>query len=76
MALLDKVEVWASHMTSIIFSLMENSTIFLFSFFWTPPPTTHPRDYQSGDTKRGEGGLIKMKNKLTLKFILGDLKPF
>ena len=29
-----------------------------------------------GDTKRGEGGLIKVKNKLTSKFISGDLKHF
>ena len=28
------------------------------------------------DTKRGEGGLIKVKNKLTSKFISGDLKHF
>ena len=37
---------------------------------------THPRDYRGGDTKRGEVGLIKVKNKFTLKFILGDLKHF
>ena len=28
-----------------------------------------------GDIKKEEGGLIKVKNKLSLKFILGDLKP-
>ena len=39
-------------------------------------PTNQPRVYQGGDTKRGEWGLIKVKNKLTLKFILGDLKRF
>ena len=32
--------------------------------------------HQGGDTKRGEGGLIKVKKKLTLKFILGDVRPF
>ena len=41
-------------------------------------PTTHPWDYQSGDTKRGEGCLIilKVKKKFTLKFILGNLMSF
>ena len=24
-------------------------------------PTTHPQDYRGGGTKRGEGGLIKVK---------------
>ena len=28
------------------------------------------------DTKRGDVRLIKVKNNLTLKFILGDLKHF
>ena len=35
-----------------------------------------PRDCRDGDTKRGDVGLIKVKNKLTLTFILGDLKHF
>ena len=52
----------------------------LFFPIMTPPnpnpPTTQPRDYQGGESKRGEWGLIKVKNKLTLKFILGDLKHF
>ena len=42
---------------------------------YDPPlthPTTHPWDYWGGDTKRGE----TVKNKLTLKFVLGDLKHF
>ena len=39
-------------------------------------PTTQPRDYRGGESKRGEWGLIKVKNKLTLKFILSDLKHF
>ena len=29
-----------------------------------------------GDTKMGDGGFIKGKNKLTSKFIKGDLKHF
>ena len=47
-------------------------------FFPWPPLThiSHPRDCRDGDTKRGDVGLIKVKNKLTLKFILGDLKHF
>ena len=39
-------------------------------------PTTHPWDYCGGDTKRGEGVLIKVGKKLILKFNLGDLKHF
>ena len=39
-------------------------------------PTTDPRDYRDEVNQRGEGGLIKVKNKLTLAFILGDLKHF
>ena len=49
-------------------------------FFPLWPPLTHPttqlRDHQGGESKRGEWGFIKVKNKLTLKFILGDLKHF
>ena len=37
-------------------------------------PTTHPWDYQDGDTKRGDVGLIKVKKQV--EFILGDLKHF
>ena len=51
----------------------------LFVPHYDPPvtqPTTHPRDYWGGNTKRGEGGHIKVKNKLTLKFLLGDFKQF
>ena len=33
-------------------------------------------DYLGGDTKRVEGGFIKVENQLTLKFISGDLKHF
>ena len=39
-------------------------------------PITHPWDCWDGDTKRGDVGLIKVKNKLTLKFILDELKHF
>ena len=48
----------------------------LFFPIWSPltHPTTQPRDYQSGESKRGEWGLIKVKNKFTLKFILGDFE--
>ena len=38
-------------------------------------PTTNPRDYLGEDTKRGEGGLIKVKKQVDLKkSIPGDLK--
>ena len=30
-------------------------------------PTAHPQDYQGGDTKRDEGGLIKVKRQVDLK---------
>ena len=49
----------------------------LFFFPLCPPlthPITHPRDFWDGDTKRGDVGLIKVKKKLTKRFILGDLK--
>ena len=39
-------------------------------------PITHPQACWDGDFKRGDVGLIKAKNKSTLKFILGDLKHF
>ena len=49
-------------------------------FFPIMPPLTHsithPRDCWDGDTKRGGMGLIKVKNKLTLKLILSDLMHF
>ena len=50
----------------------------LFFSIMTPltHPITHPRDCLDGYTKRGDVGLIKVKKKLTLKFILGDLKHF
>ena len=43
-----------------------------------PQPHIHLEGVRGGDTKSGEGDLIKVKvkNKLTLKFILGDLKHF
>ena len=34
------------------------------------------RDCRDWDTNRGDVGLIKVKKKLTLKFILCDLKHF
>ena len=43
-------------------------------FFSIMAPTIHPWDYRDGDTKRGEEGLIKVKNKSNSKFIWGDLK--
>ena len=33
-------------------------------------PTTHPRDYWGGDTKRGEGSLIKVKKQVDFKIPL------
>ena len=39
-------------------------------------PNLQVRTRQGGDTKRGEGGLIMVKKKLALKFILGYLKHF
>ena len=38
--------------------------------------STQPQNFQGGESKSGEWGLIKVKNKLTLKFILGNLKHF
>ena len=71
-AILNSVEVW------IEVGILKQT---FFSPIMTPhptltQPTTHPWDYLGGNTKRGEGGLIKVKNKLTLKFVLGDLKHF
>ena len=45
----------------------------LVSFPLWPPlthPTTHPRDYRGGDTKRGEGGLAGplMENSIIIIF--------
>ena len=31
-------------------------------------PTTQPRDYHGGDTKRGGGGLLKVKKQVDFKF--------
>ena len=39
-------------------------------------PTTCPQDYQGGDTKRDEGGLIKVLKQVDFEIHLGDLKPF
>ena len=34
------------------------------------------QNYQGGDNKRGEGGLINVKKQFDFQFILGDLKNF
>ena len=39
-------------------------------------PTTHPRDYRGGNTKRGDVGLIKVKKQIDFKINLGDLNHF
>ena len=38
-------------------------------------PTTHPRDYRVGDTKRGEGGLKTVKKQVDFKIISFSFKP-
>ena len=40
------------------------------------PPTSHPWDYRDGDTKRGEGGLIRVPKQVDFKIHFGDLKYF
>ena len=37
---------------------------------------THPRDYRGGDTKRGEGGLIKVKKQVDFKIHFRWFKAF
>ena len=39
-------------------------------------PTTHPWDYHGGDTKRGEGGLIKVKKQVDFKIHFRGFKAF
>ena len=39
-------------------------------------PTTHPQDYWGGDTKRGEGGLIKVKEQAVFKIYFRWFKAF
>ena len=50
----------------------------LFFVKWILNQTCVPQnqniDYWGADTKRDEGGLIKVKKKLTLKLVLCDLK--
>ena len=50
------------------------------NIFCPPPPptdpTTHPWDYWGGDTKKGEGGLIKMIKHVDFKIYFRDLKHF
>ena len=47
------------------FILPENH--FKANLYFLNHPITHPRDYQGGDTKRGEGGLIKVKKQIDFK---------
>ena len=42
----------------------------LFFSYYDPPlthPTTQPRNYQRGESKRGEWGLIKVKKQVDFK---------
>ena len=39
-------------------------------------PTTQPRDYQGGESKRGEWGLIKVKKQVDFKIHFRRFKAF
>ena len=39
-------------------------------------PTTQPRDYQGGESKRGEWGLIKVKKQVDFKIYFRWFKAF
>ena len=51
----------------------------LFFSYYDPPlthPTTQPRNYQRGESKRGEWGLMKVKKQVDFKIHFRGLKAF
>ena len=51
----------------------------LFFSHYDPPlahPITHPREGRNGDTKRGDGGLIKVKKQVDFKIPFRLFKAF
>ena len=50
--------------STIRFSIKRNIYGLKMLYFDCSHPTTHPRDFLGGDTKRVEGGLIKVKKQI------------
>ena len=71
----EKKKMWSQNTLFCLICILKQTCFFPIM---TPNPLTHPKtqscDYWGGDTKRGEGGLIKVKKQVDFKVILGDLK--